>query len=119
MTKPWVLVGGPVRYSLNFQKKYPMRNGRFPKDHPCADDPHPMVMGKYRQQIAEGMWVEVPGERPQSDTALGKLRAIGFWASCYPEGDGITIERLCVGDAEQLAEAIEKCFGVKVRRMCE
>lgn len=110
--KPWFIsTGRNGHYNIVFSESFPMRGNGFPKQHPCADDPRPMVAGAHRMKPAgSAEWIDVPGEQPESDTALGRLRAMGYWCSCFPEGDGITVEALKGQTAEQLAEAVRACF---------
>lgn len=111
--RPWVIaIGEKDRFNILFEKSYPMRSGSFPKEHPCSDDPRPTVQGAMRMKWAdETEWKEVPAEQPESDTALGKFRARGYWASCFPEGDGICIRALQGQSVEQLAQDALECFG--------
>jgi len=112
------LKGIPGRCSSNimFPKSYPMRYGKFPAQHPCADDQSPTVMGKCKtREPGKEEWVEVPGEQPTSDTKLGKFRSRGYWASCFPEGDGITFEALNGQDDETILKDIAECFQVTAK----
>ena len=77
--------------------RYPMRLGRFPKAHP--------VGGTHDQSdsLQKGT-----GENIQS------FRARGYWASCFPEGDGITWRPLDgQTDAKCIAD-IRECFGWEI-----
>jgi hypothetical protein len=58
-------------------------------------------------------WTTVPGETTSGSTALDKFRMRGYWASCFPEGDGITID---VGDRSeaQVVADIAECFGWQI-----
>lgn len=106
---------GSFHFNLMFQEKYPMRKGKFPPKHPCADDPRPSVSAKCRiKDRGETEWREVPGEQPVSDTPLGRFRARGYWASCFPEGDGITAEALNGQEADQIMRDASECFSVDV-----
>lgn len=75
--------------------QFAMRGGRFPQTHPVA-----------------------PGEATSTDRAemgssasLDAFRARGYWASCFPEGDGITwTPERGQSDAQCLAD-IRECFG--------
>lgn len=73
--------------------KYAMRNGRFPPNHP--------VGGKATYSTSE-----------MSDApTITAFRERGYWASCFPEGDGITWKPLNgQSDAQCLAD-IRECFG--------
>lgn len=114
--KTWTIeLAGEDHFNIMFGESFPMRAGKFPKQHPCSDDPKPMVMGSHKAKPAGATeWIDVPGEQPESDTALGKLRAMGYWCSCFPEGDGITVQALQGQTAEQLAEAVRACFNLPV-----
>ena len=103
---------GSMHFNIMFGKTYPKRHGKFPPDHPCADDPKPTVSGKCRTKEPgpDSEWIDVPGEQPVSDTALGRFRARGYWASCFPEGDGITAEALNGQDADKIMCDISECF---------
>ena len=77
--------------NILWQEKHPMRNGRFPPDHP--------VGGKFAGVAVRG------------SSALTQFRERGYWASCFPEGDGITWKPLNgQSDAQCLAD-IAECFG--------
>lgn len=90
-----------------------MHGGSFPNQHPCHDDPNPTVMGKYCK-INDTVRTEIPGEQPESDTALGRFRSKGYWASCFPEGDGISFEPLCGQSDDEVMSDIAECFDVLV-----
>jgi hypothetical protein len=79
--------------------RFAMRAGKFPSNHPCANS----EMGK-----ASG---------------LDAFRARGYWASCFPEGDGITLKwwgEPGLGDSDKTAEEvmrdIRECFGWEIVR---
>ncbi len=81
--------------NILWKPPHPMRNGKFPKTHPCAaGDTFEMEMGK--------------------QPAIEAFRSRGYWASCFPEGDGITMTCSNNQPAEQVAKDIEECFGWKV-----
>jgi len=62
-----------------FPKSWPMRGGKWPKDHPCASNSEAMIFDAK--------------ERPADTDGLGKFRMMGYQdASCFPEGDGICFE---------------------------
>jgi hypothetical protein len=47
-----------------------------------------------------------------ADSPLGKFRALGYFASCFPEGDGITMkDESGEKSANDVAEDIRRCFG--------
>jgi hypothetical protein len=80
------------------------RNGKFPLTHPVA--PGSPVFNLTRD-------TSEAGDGPMLDA----FRARGYWASCFPEGDGITWkprdgeER---SDEQSLAD-IRACFGEQCR----
>lgn len=64
---------------------YPMKGGKFPFNHPVSKE------------------------------TIDSFRARGYWASCYPEGDGITFYSLNgPKDDQQVVKDIEECFGFVV-----
>lgn len=81
--------------------EFAMRSGKFPPSHPCApfDDESP----KNSSQMG-------------GSKKLTEFRSRGYWASCFPEGDGITLSWWDVPDppdktAEQVMRDIRDCFG--------
>lgn len=97
--------------NIMFPRRWPMRGGVFPSSHPCATDPKPTVMCKCRsKRHDETDYTDVPGEQPESDTPLGRFRARGYWASCFPEGDGMCFDPLDGQTGEQVVRDIEACF---------
>jgi hypothetical protein len=94
--KPGVAYG-----NILWRDKRPAKNGRFPADHPCA--PRTDVFGK----VGDGQC----GEGSQ----LQAFRDRGYWASCFPEGDGITMKVKNGQAPEQVIADIEQVFGWKVR----
>lgn len=83
----------------------PMRAGVFPKHHPVV-----MASGGRRG-------ADTPDGQIAAGDLMDELRALGYWASCFPEGDGITFQpndptRL----PEQVALDFEQVFGWSVRR---
>lgn len=82
-----------------------MMGGKFPPSHPCHANPRPVVFSH--------------ADQPESDDPLGRFRALGYLASCFPEGDGISFKPPPEGrTSKQMVEDIERCFGwrVEVRR---
>ena len=72
---------------------FPMYGGKFPKAHP--------VGGEY--DYSSGQYGKSSG--------MDAFRERGYWASCFPEGDGITWEpKLGQSDEKCLAD-IRECFG--------
>ncbi len=81
--------------NIIWQKKYPMVGGQFPEGHPVgsgrADD---MQLG-----LSEGM---------------AMFRQRGYWASCFPEGDGICFKPCNEQTHEQTLIDIAECFGWEI-----
>lgn len=78
--------------------RWPMRGGLFPKGHPVGGGD---IGGDPCSQY---------GDNP----AMTAFRSRGYWASCFPEGDGITIR---VPEGRTKAEVmrdITECFGWKI-----
>jgi len=76
--------------------RFAPRGGRFPKDHPAT--PGALVFNR-----------DLPGQCGESD-ALTRFRGLGYWASCFPEGDGITWEPLNGQTDEQCLADIRECW---------
>jgi hypothetical protein len=70
----------------------PMRGGKFPADHPAA--PGVQIFG---EQIGNGK--------------MNEFRARGYWASCFPEGDGITMKCERGQNTAQVMSDIKDVFG--------
>jgi hypothetical protein len=85
--------------------RFAMNAGKFPSSHPCApfDDEEPKSSG------------QMGGSKQ-----LTAFRARGYWASCFPEGDGITLKwwldvmEASDKTAEQVIRDIQECFGWEV-----
>lgn len=86
--------------------KYAMKRGVFPADHPCApfDDDPPKDSG------------QIGGSK-----RLTAFRSRGYWASCFPEGDGITFywwEKGSTAPSEKTDEEVKRdireCFGWEI-----
>jgi len=86
--------------------RFAMRAGKYPPDHPAA----PNWNGNSTDR----------GEFGESE-ALTAFRACGYWASCFPEGDGITLkwwegESDADKTAEQVMLDIRDCFKWEIQR---
>lgn len=85
--------------------RFEMRSGKFPIGHPCAS-----LSG-----FGDGAQA---GKSPKLDA----FRARGYWASCFPEGDGITLKwwddvpEPTEKTAEQVMRDIAECFGWDVKQ---
>jgi hypothetical protein len=91
----------PTGYgNIVFPHAWPMRSGKFQKPHPCHENPNPVVFSRAGQ--------------PLSDDPLGKFRALGYMASCFPEGDGIAFDPPAGRASPQVVQDIKDCFGWEV-----
>lgn len=81
--------------------RYAARNGIFPKDHPCAAGTKVFAGNDFQAGDGE---------------ALRAFRDRGYWASCFPEGDGITLT--CKkGQAEaDVTKDIQDVFGWSIAK---
>jgi hypothetical protein len=75
--------------------EFAANNGKFPANHPVA--PGSKVLG-------------VVPQCGDSET-LRAFRERGYWASCFPEGDGITWKPLNGQSDDQCLADINECFG--------
>jgi hypothetical protein len=82
--------------NILWDERHPMHDGAFPKSHPCAPG------DKFELQMGHGASLEAFRER-------------GYWASCFPEGDGITMKAMNGQTREQVVRDIEECFGWEVK----
>lgn len=78
--------------------KYAGRNGRFTLDHPAAPG-------------APCLGISAGGAQVGDSASLKAFRERGYWASCFPEGDGITWKPLHGQSDEQCITDIRECFG--------
>lgn len=76
--------------------KFPMRSGKFPSDHPASP---------------AGGLNDAPDFQCGATGQMPAFRERGYWASCFPEGDGITMKVLRGQDAAQVAKDITAVFG--------
>ena len=76
--------------------RFAMQGGKFPPTHP--------VGGGYGD-----------GAQCGSSEAMTAFRLRGYWASCFPEGDGITWEPKAGQSDEQCIADIRECFGWDAR----
>lgn len=94
-------VAGVSYSNIIWQPAWPMRNGTFPSGHPCFGNPRPLTFG-----------VE-----PETTDPLGRFRGRGYFASCFPEGDGISFAPLNDERPDEVVmRDIAECFGFEVRR---
>jgi len=79
--------------------QFAMKGGQFPVDHPVG-----------------GTHSEADGSQMGSGEKIDAFRARGYWASCFPEGDGITFRHEDERTDTQVIKDIEECFGWNVKR---
>jgi hypothetical protein len=72
--------------------KFAMRGGKFPACHPVGGD------AGFADQSGSGSTIVAFRER-------------GYWASCFPEGDGITWKPERGQSDDQCMTDIRECFG--------
>ena len=72
--------------------KYAMRGGKFPLNHPVGGG-------------------DAGGAQGGTGDNIKAFRALGYWASCFPEGDGITWRPLNGQSDEQCMTDIKAAFG--------
>lgn len=73
--------------------------GKFTRDHPVAPNADSMGSGAGAGQGGDGPMLKAFRER-------------GYWASCFPEGDGITWKPERGQDDDQCLKDIRECFGL-------
>ena len=98
---------GGFHYMGNIQwaeGPFPMRHGKFPRDHPCAPGANPpsWPLVYANNQLGHSQGIEA-------------FRARGYWASCFPEGDGITWQPTQGQTDAQCLQDIRECFGWDAR----
>lgn len=81
---------GNCTAKILWRGSYPMRGGKFPHNHPILRE------------------------------AMSTFRDRGYWASCYPEGDGVTFYSLSEPkEDKEVIRDIEECLGFTVvARFC-
>lgn len=89
---------------------------RFCNEFIIAEDCHCTAKIHWRGRWP--MWGGLfPSDHPASREAMKTFRDRGYWASCFPEGDGITFYSLDgPKDDEVVIKDIEECFGFIVER---
>ncbi|QDU56725.1 hypothetical protein [Aeoliella mucimassa] len=78
--------GGKQMSNVMWEGKWPIKHGELPSDHPCL---------------------------VQSES-LESFMQRGYWASTFPEGDGITVDARLGQSAGKVIRDIEECFGWEV-----
>ncbi len=87
--------------NIRWSPAHAMRDGVFPRSHPAAPG------STFFPNAGEA-------QLGTSDQMVA-FRLRGYWASCFPEGDGITLSCLRDQDAERVAADIREVFGWEVR----
>lgn len=82
--------------NILWQGRWPMSGGKFPLGHPCGNGHEP---GGLDFGSSEG---------------LKEFRSRGYWASCFPEGDGITFKPERGQSNKQVRQDVAECFGWEV-----
>lgn len=81
-------------------KPHPMRGwGNFPKEHPFYDNPEPTTFSNSPQM---------------GDDRLSNFRKAGYYASCFPEGDGICFSSLNGQSQDQIIHDICKHLEIEL-----
>lgn len=95
------------RYSygnITWEGTFPMRGGAFPEKHPCAG----------MQEAFALIGSQGKAKQPFGDDGLGRFRARGYEASCYPAGDGIVVKVPDGKSRDDVVRDIAVCFGWQV-----
>ena len=79
--------------------KFAMKGGVFPANHPVG-----------------GTRSDTDSSQMGSGKKIEAFRARGYWASCFPEGDGITFQHEDDRDDDRVIKDIQECFGWQVER---
>lgn len=82
--------------NILWEGRWPMRGGLFHPRHPVGGG--------------------IEGRDGQCSTSpqMEAFRARGYWASSFPEGDGITLRCKAGQTREQVVKDIQECFGWEV-----
>lgn len=83
--------------------KFEMRAGKFPPNHPVGGGSVPKADPlQFSSQFG-------------TSSTIDAFRARGYWASCFPEGDGITFSHESDKTDADVAKDVKECFGWEVR----
>lgn len=86
-------VEGRYYGNIMWDGKHPARYGKFPASHPVGG---PLFF---------------TGDQCGNSEQMSAFRDRGYWASCFPEGDGITFAPMNGQQSEQVIADIQECFG--------
>jgi len=105
--------------NILWKGRFPMRYGKFPSEHPCFGMEYPsMCIGRQRVALEKMSGGSDGSLIPKGSLdALGKFRALGYEASCFPEGDGITMLHPEGKSEQEAIEDIKTCFGWDVETL--
>lgn len=92
--------------NILWEGAWPMKHGIFPAGHPCAAG----------TGTSEHPWGNGHGPQFGSGDDLEAFRSRGYWASCFPEGDGICFQFSAGQTPEQVKYDIKACFGWQVAK---
>jgi hypothetical protein len=93
---------GAYRGNIIWAPAVPMRGGKFPPAHPAAPG----------SEFGNGAG---DGQLGTSDK-MAAFRERGYWASCFPEGDGITLQVQRDQSADVVVKDIAEVFGWQVQK---
>ncbi len=91
---------GVCMSNILWRRYWPERRNPFPTAHPCTGNPKPTVF--------------VGDEVPDTNDPLGLFRKRGYFASCFPEGDGIAFRPPEGKTEKEIEEDVRQCFGFEV-----
>jgi len=88
---------GPA--NVMWRDRWPMRGGTFPQAHPVG-----------------GTSLRDGSMQFGTSDQMAAFRAKGYWASCFPEGDGMIVQTDRA--AGSVVDDLKECFGwrVKIKR---
>lgn len=95
--KYFPLLKGAYGNLMFIGKSFPMKNGKFPKDHPFAPmdnmDNYPSI------GVSE---------------KLESLRKLGYYVSCFPEGDGLCFSHSFQKSQQEVIDEISRTLNAKL-----
>lgn len=86
--------------NIMWSPAHPARNGKYPASHPAS----PSSQFGFQSECGDG-------------DKMKAFRALGYWASCFPEGDGITMKTLNGQSPEQVVADIKAVFGWETKNV--
>ena len=76
-----------------------MRGGKFAANHPFGDNPEMLTFSN------------TPA---MADDKLSKFRQAGYYASCFPEGDGIVFSVIVEKSKQEVEKDITEILGLEI-----